>query len=272
MASRIPILPECYTVFVTGPVSSGKSYLMKQWATRCERVLVQDIMLAFDGPEYEHIWSNPAQLCERLEQNPYYYRISHHVNSSDIANDFVWNYRAIWMLEQPRWFFIDECQEVCRVNAIHPDMKSLLLYSRHSNLGLVCSSQRIAAVDRLLTSSARMCVFFYTDEVRDLEAIRERYGNEVYEAVRGLRPCIFDDVTKVCQQEPECCVYIKGHGFRVIALGDKVAQTNENSIEGEQIEWEEISSPQPETQPPQSLEPNSGQKESESSDDISQPL
>src|SRR6266487_2671113 len=137
MSVEIPELPGCYIIGVFGPVSSGKSWLMKQWANRLERVLVQDVTLDFDGPEYEHFYSDPVALAERLKENPYYFRLAYHVNPEDVPSDFQWNFNCIWTLEKVRWFIIDECSEVCRNNAVHPSMRTLLRYCRHNLLGVV---------------------------------------------------------------------------------------------------------------------------------------
>lgn len=270
---EIPRLPECYIVFVAGPVSSGKTYLMRRWATMKERVLLHDVAADYLTDDFEHIWSrekNPKALqvlVDRFKSNPHYFRIAFHTTAETSWEDFFYEYACIWQINQnPRWFFIEECHTVYGA-AMAPGAEDILRYARHNLLGVVAASQRIADVSPLLRSSARMVVLFHTKEFRDLIAIRERWGPEVEEAVKNLRPCIYNDDTKVCEQEPECVVYLKGHGFRVVPLGNKV-KTNTETESAEQ--WEEILQEQPPTQEPQFLPPDSGEKEPESQEDTSE--
>src|SRR6267142_4960245 len=168
LSPRIPRLPECIIAFISGPVASGKSYLIKQLVDRMQRVLINDVTAEYSGESYTHIWSNPKELAERLRDGPHAFRIAYHPNAACMEEEFHWMTAAIWQLEQPRWFVIEECHEVCNASSIHPDMENILRYARHNLLGVIGSSQRIADVHKLLTSSARMVVLFNTTEFRDL--------------------------------------------------------------------------------------------------------
>lgn len=258
---HLPILPECYTVFVSGPVSSGKTWLMRQWALQKERVLVQDVTFDFSSNEYTHIWSNPEALCDRIIENPYYYRIAYHVNAETIQDDFRWLFNAAWTSRPvlSRWLFIDEVKHVCQNQFVHPCMKIILQYSRHILLGVVAASQRIAEVDKSLTDAARMTVLFHTDEATSLDAIYNRWGKEVSDAVSNLRPCIYDDVNKIVHQEPECVVVLKGRGFKVIALGSKIQSAEESQ------QWEQVLTHQDEDGAEPHSEPSNQEVSSEES-------
>ena len=206
---------------------------MRQWALQKERVLIHDVSMDFSSDEYTHI-NDPVALCDRLIENPYYYRIAYHVNPDSVEQEFSWEYRAIWTQEQPRWFFIDEVSQVCRNNAMHRDMRTILQLSRHDLLGVVAASQRIADVDKSLTDASRMTILFRTDEATSLDAIYQRWGKEVCDSVSNLRPCIYDDVNKIVHQEPECVVVLKGRGFKVIPLGSKIQSEQESQ------QWEQV--------------------------------
>lgn len=257
IAPAIPRIPECIIIFISGPVASGKSWLIQQFVARMERSLINDITAEYSGDNFTHIWSNPKELAETLARNPYAFRIAYHPNAAYIEEEFHWMYSAIWQIKQPRWFVIEECHEVCSANSIHPDMENILRYARHNLLGVIGSSQRIADVHKLLTSSARMVILFHTTEFRDLQAIRDRFGDAVQKAVTGLRPCIFNDATKEVEQHPQCLVYLKGSGFRVIDLGTKI----KSETTGENEQWESLSLDQPESPDHQSSEQDSGNKE-----------
>lgn len=259
LSAKNVVLPDCVTVFISGPVASGKSHLIKQLVDRMERSLVLDMMAEYGGEGYEEIWANPQALAERLEKNPHYFRIAYH--PKNIPVDFHWCYVAIWQLTLPRWFIIEEVHEVCGSNSILDDMKDILRYSRHNMLGIVASSQRIAEVNKLLTSVARMIILFHTTEFRDIQAIDDRFGRDVAEAVQNLRPCIYDDSSKTLEQAPECVIYIRGMGWKVVSLGDKI-QTQEID------RWHEVLEEQPKKQNQLSSQQDSGNPESNSPEDM----
>lgn len=260
---RFPRIQGCITVFIGGPVSSGKTYLIKRMVDGFERSLILDAGADYLSESYGHVWSNPRELASVLAQNPYAFRLAYHPNQEFFQEEFHWSFASIWSLSHPRWFIVEEAHEVCANNALHPDANTLLRYSRHNLLGVVFSSQRIADVDKLVTSSARLVVLFHTAEFRDIEAARLRWGPKVSEALERLRPCIYDDETQECLQHPECVVIVKGKGFRVIALGDKVLSqqqqpTEENLWQQHQEADDEAESEELPTPGASSLEQDSG--------------
>lgn len=267
-AINIPRLPEYYEVFVCGPVLSGKSWITEQWALQKERVIVADLTASFIGDKYEHFWSDREGISRRLAKNPHYYRISYHVNPDDKEKEFEFLYLCNWTLTKPRWFFVDECQEYFG-ESLAPGAENILRYCRHNKLGLVAASQRVAGIDKLLTGGARIVVLFYTPEFRDLEAIQNNWGREVRQCVEKLRPCIYNETTKVLEQAPECLLYLKGVGYKVIPLGDKIASGNSK---GESQQWEEVLAGAPTKQAQQSSGPISGSPESRSPESISAPI
>lgn len=259
---EIPKLEECTLVVVCGPVASGKSWLLEEWFNMMERTIFIDSTAALFDDSYEHIFANPSQVCWRLQKNPYYYRIAYH--PADIFGAFHWCATAIWQFSQSRWLIIDEVHEVCGVSGVEPMMKKILRYARHNFLGMVGASQRLADVSRLLTSGARMVVLFYTEEARDLDAIADRWGNAVADAVTRLRPCIYDDANKICYQHPECLVIKRGIGYKVFALGDKI--DDRQLTRGENEQWEPIGQATQTSQPSPSLDSTSGQSEENSTE------
>jgi hypothetical protein len=261
---HIPYLPECVTCFIAGPVASGKTFLIKQLVNRMERSLILDAGADYLESDYEHIWSNPKQLAERLESNHYYYRIAYHPTSEHFDEEFDWCMSSIWSVPQIRWFIIEEAHKVCQVNAIKPKMETILRFERHNFLGSIASSQRIADVDKLLTQSARVVILFWTPETRDIEATALRWGKDMADALQNLRPCIYNDATKECEQHPECIWYIKGYGFRVIPLGNKIKSGGDENI------WDEQQQVQQERQEPVSSQQDSGQQEENSQESMSE--
>lgn len=244
MSVEIPAIPGCETVVVLGPVSSGKTWLAKQWLTSApivsERSLTIDTAAQFMEPEYFHSWGSPKEVAEKLKDNPYYYRIIYHPAGDVLDEEFYWLHCSIWAMDNPRFFIIEECHEFAGIHKTHPQMKDLLRYSRHRDrLGLICTSQRASEVSTSLTDAARMAVIFNTDQYVNQEAICRRFAPIKVEDITGLRPCIYDDVNRVCLQHPQCIVWLRGQGFKVYNLGDKIHT-------GEQNVWEkQEQEPQP---------------------------
>jgi hypothetical protein len=234
---EIPSLVDCTTVFLCGPVSSGKTWLEKRWIDAMERSIIVDTTAACMGPEFEHVWDSPLALVSRVQENPHYYRMAYHPGENYLAG-FDWCVNTIWVAPHPRWIIIDEIHEVCGVMSIQPKMEMLTRYSRHVLLGVVGSSQSIQSVSKLFTSSCRMVVLFHTQEARDMDAIRERYGRDVQQQVDKLRPCLYDDATQTCEQEPECLVWVRGRGTKVFSLGDKRKAVETQTSTGEIDIWQ----------------------------------
>lgn len=210
----IELIP-CTTVGVFGPVASGKTFLFKQWLRGQNRVVVFDATGEFiTEPGFQQVWSSPRQLDGIIEASPYYFKVAY-IPGGDVLEDFTWVRKILWSYDADKLLAVDEFHLVCPVNAIDKGMETLLRFSRHAKLGIVGLSQRIADVHKLFTSSCRLVILFYTQEARDLIAIRDRWGADAEEAVRNLRPLIYDDNTKVTHQIPQCVVCRKGAGFQI---------------------------------------------------------
>jgi hypothetical protein len=242
----IPDLTDCTTVSIFGPVSSGKTHLTKKFLDKMQRSITLDTTGEYFMPEAKHFYNIPAMI-DCLLENQYYYRIIYHPGV-DIKEPFHWCGEAIWQAENiPRWFIVEECHEVCG-RSIEPTMHMLLRYSRKRQLGLICSSQRIADVSKALTDASRIVILFNTNEENNLSAIQDRWGLEVRQQVESLQPCIYDDSTKICQQVPECIIWERGKGYEKILLTEET-QCRNDSVEIQEMP-EELSS-----------EPDSGNRE-----------
>lgn len=217
----IPDLIPGQVVFVFGPVASGKTFLLTQWAEQQERVLLFDTAGDHvDNGAFEHVWNNPRALIERLSvpDSKDGYRICYH--PQNVEEGFDWAMSAIWQRDEPRWFIIEEIHELMNPYTQHPKMRVLNKYARkRASLGVIGSSQRIADVHKDFTSAARMSILFFSTESNDLKAIGERYGSDVADAVRGLRPLLYRDADQRVEQIPEAVVWKRGEGFSVEEIG-----------------------------------------------------
>lgn len=261
---QIPTIPGCETILLLGPVSSGKTWLSKQWLATApivsERSITLDTAAQFMNGEYFHSWGNPKLIAQKLEENPYYYRCIYHPAGDALDEEFYWISCSIWAMDNPRFFIIEECHEFAGIHKTHPMMKQMIRYSRHRDrLGLICTSQRAAEVSTSLTDACRMAIIFNTDQRVNQQAICDRFAPITIADIEGLRPCIYNDVTKVCEQHPECIVWLRGQGFKVYALGDKI-KTGETECQPETQEDDEaaLAVPQPKPTEVQSSDHPSG--------------
>lgn len=222
-------LVQCTTTGVFGPVASGKTYLFQKWLE------TQNRFVGFDAtgelleiPGIAPIWHSPKQLMQAIEASPYYFRLAY-VPGRNIVEDFNWCLRVLWQFDAPKLMAVDEFHLVCPNQAgLDEDMETMLRFSRHAKLGIIGMSQRIADVHKLFTSACRLTILFWTQEARDLDAIRDRWGTKVSLAVQNLRPLIYDDVSQTTKQIPQCVVCRKGAGFKIFDF----AKDNYVSVSG----------------------------------------
>lgn len=217
----IPEIKAGQITAVFGPVASGKSFLLQQWAQTSPRVGFFDTVGDHvDNTLMEHIWANPRALADRLEEvkdGPY--KLCYHPGAN-AQSGFDWFVSLFWQLDHDRNIFIEEIHEFMNPHTQHPKMKLLNKYARkRAALGVIGCSQRIADVHKDFTSAARLNVLFHTTEAPDLRSIFERWGEEVEQAVLNLRHLDYDDATGVVRQTPQAVLIRRGEPFEIIEVG-----------------------------------------------------
>jgi len=205
--------PSGEMVGIFGPVSSGKTFLIKQW------LKTQNRFVAFDYSgemlEYEMYSQAPKALYERLKENRYFFQLSY-LPGPEVELDFHYVLWSLWFLPVKKLLVCDEVHRICPVSGVNSDMETMLRFARHANLSFIGASQRIADVSKLFTSGCRTTILFHTREIRDIQAIDDRWG--CGDLVRDLRPLIYDDYRKICTQTPQAVVCKKGQEPEVIEL------------------------------------------------------
>ncbi len=204
-------LGPCEITAVFGPMASGKTYLIEhEWLPGQNRYVRFDSTgESIETEGVEHIWKSPKELYKRLVENPYYFRIAYHPGT-DIQNDFYWVTRCLWRLDCYKLLVCDEFHEVCSVSETPQFVQTMMRYARHNHLAVIGASQRIADVHKLFTSGSRKVIIFYSQESRDLLAVRDRWGSEAEEMVANCRPLLYNDRTREVRQVPQCVVIEKG--------------------------------------------------------------
>jgi hypothetical protein len=227
-------LGQCEITAVIGPMASGKTYLIENdWLPTQNRVVRFDATgESMEAPGWEHVWKSPKQLWERLQENPYYFKIAYHPGTN-IQEDFYWCVKCLWRLDVYKMIVCDEFHEVCNVSDTPKFVQTMMRYARHNHLSVIGASQRIADVHKLFTSGARQVVIFYTQEARDLMAVRDRWGSEAEEMVANLRPLLYNDQSKEVRQVPQCLVIRKGSPPQVYDFATKSFVNSADSSEQE---------------------------------------
>jgi hypothetical protein len=215
------------TVFICGPVASGKTHLIAQVLSNKDRVLIVDTTFEIeDEDSYYHIWRNPQELV-RVVKEDHHKRIVYHPGKN-LHQSFRWCSEVYWQLDAPRWIVLDECHEY----AEHENFDSLMRYSRKRQLGVICASQRIPDVPKSVTANSRMIVIFNSIESRDYIAVKDRFGTEVADQMRNLKPLLYNDETRTVEQTPEVIVYQRGKPIEIHDLGTgAVRNVSFNSLE-----------------------------------------
>lgn len=227
-------LGQCEITAVFGPMASGKTYLIEnEWLPSQNRYVRFDATgESIDTPGVEHIWQNPKALYDRLKKNPYYFRIAYHPGT-DIKEDFFHCLRILWRFDCYKLLVCDEFHEVCNVSETPKFVQTAMRYARHNHLAIIGASQRIADVHKLFTSGARQTIVFWTQEARDLLAVRDRWGSEAERMVVNLRPLLYDDRTKNVRQIPQCLVITKGSKPKVYDFQTQQYLQSNNGTESE---------------------------------------
>ena len=83
-------------------------------------------------------------------------------------------------------FAVEEIPLLCSASYIPPELGKLVRLGRHRRVSLVWTAQRMAEVSRTLTAMTDSFVLFATTEPRDLDAIRDRCGDEIADKVEAL--------------------------------------------------------------------------------------
>jgi hypothetical protein len=236
-------LPSCKIVGVFGPVASGKTWLLMQWTEHLNRVVIFDATGEFvEKEDYTVYFRNIKELQKEVKESPYHFRIVY-APGRDINYDFKWVLSVVWKIPADKQFVVDEFHKICPVHLESKDVDTMLRFARHDKMGFIGVSQRIADVHKLFTSSCRMTVLFHTTEARDLEAIRDRWGDDVSTAVLHLRPLVHDDVSLVTSQVPQCVVIERGQRAQIFDFEtDSYVKTidSRSGLDEEEIEIEEI--------------------------------
>jgi len=204
-------------VGIFGPVCSGKTHLLNTWLETENRYVRFDYTgeTLHMNAAVEH-FNKPLPLLDRLEANPYYFRIAYHPGK-DVMEHYRWCQKALWMFDTPRWLVMDEFHRVCpQTVKLDEDVETALRLARHNQLGILGASQRPQDVSKLFVDSCRMCVVYRSQEENFLNACAGHWGSDVADSIALLRPLIFDDVARVTKQIPQCVVITRdGQAARV---------------------------------------------------------
>jgi len=235
-------LGPCEITGVFGPMASGKTYLMGQWLQTQNRYVRFDATgESTNDPTVTHVWMNNQELYLKMRETPYYFKIAFHPGR-DMQGQFIDTCRAMARLDSFKLLAVDEFHEVCSVNETPEYVRDLMRYARHARIAIIGASQRIADVHKLFTAGCRQTILFWTQEARDLDAIRDRWGRNAADMVANLRPLIYDDITKVTEQIPQCLVIVRGSKPKIYDFASGCyagGEPTDSEIDAEEIPGED---------------------------------
>lgn len=198
--------------FFCGPVRSGKTFAIDEICKAENRIVRFDVTgeLSQADDSWTHIYASPAQCFRVMRANPYYFRIAYHP-AADLKTEFEYISKAMWRIDANKILVCDEFHEVCGVHDTPVWVRTMLRYMRHAHIELLCASQRIADVSKLLTSGADTIVLFKTHEFRDMQAIEDRWplAADMMLTIRQLK---YNDITKKVSQIPQAIVVSRTEG------------------------------------------------------------
>jgi len=234
-------LGPCEITGVFGPMASGKTYLIEQWLKGQNRYVRFDATgESASDPTIDHVWMNTRELYLKMRETPYYFKIAFHPGS-DMQGQFVDTCRGMARLDSFKLLAVDEFHEVCSVSETPEYVRDLMRYARHARIAIIGASQRIADVHKLFTAGCRQTILFWTQEARDLDAIRDRWGRDSSDMVANLRPLIYDDTTKVTKQIPQCLVIVRGSKPKIYDFASQCyagGEPTDSEVDAEEIPGE----------------------------------
>jgi len=198
--------------FFCGPVRSGKTFAIDEICKPENRIIRFDVTgeIPRDDNRWTHVYASPAECFRIMKANPYYFRIAYHP-AGELQTEFDYVSKAMWRIDAEKILVCDEFHEVCGVHDTGAWVRTMLRYMRHAHIELLCASQRIADVSKLLTSGADTVVLFKTHEARDLDAIEDRWP-QAYILMSTIRQLKYNDITKKVGQVPQAIVISRTEG------------------------------------------------------------
>ncbi len=84
------------------------------------------------------------------------------------------------------WLVVEELAMSCKPNNTPAEIGQIFLRGRHRDIHFVGVSQRPHGIDRDITAMATTAYIFKTEEPRDVDYLKERFGIEVAEKLANL--------------------------------------------------------------------------------------
>jgi len=149
---------------VFGKKGSGKSYLVKKALKKMNRYIIVDPMHEYNGVICNSYHEVVDVLVEYLEYN---FKIVYRPPNDEDIDNFFQILNTDEMVDYT--FVMEEADLHCSAWYLHPEIKKLTRYGRHSGRNLIFVSRRPAAVSRDMTSQMDVMISFTQIEPIDLK-------------------------------------------------------------------------------------------------------
>jgi hypothetical protein len=200
-------------VGVFGPVASGKTFLIKQYVRKMDRVVVFDTTWEYDDAVDLVIEGSPKTLIDYLIDHREHHRVAY--VARDLSNGFGWAVETLWQDDLPRWLVVEEVHAFMSPLWKHPSMDALMRYSRKRNLGVIGTSQRVSSVHKDFCHGSRATILFGTSEPADVDAAADRFGASAGEQIQTIRRLEYNDATGSVGATPQILWCERGREPRV---------------------------------------------------------
>lgn len=173
---------------------SGKTYLTRQLVARAPRLLVLDETGDYAGGDLV-TFTDPPELARAMVAPAWRYRLAADLSDAgrraylegEIPDEIAQlGGIAAWLA----WaasdcvLVLDELADYCSPDYTPANIKLLASKGRHRRVSLLGTSRRPAEISRHVSAMADLVFAFHTEEQRDLDYLRSRFGARVAELPR----------------------------------------------------------------------------------------
>jgi len=125
-------------------------------------------------------------LAEPPEHFQWSFMVSPHHKDENGNNLHFESLCSAAMLAGEMTLVIEEVDHYASANFISPSLQVLVDYGRHKLVNVVWLTRNLSVVPRILTSQTDLFVLFKQQEPRYLEAMEDRFTEEIVDAVEAL--------------------------------------------------------------------------------------
>lgn len=187
-------------LIVIGPKRTGKTRKVSELVTDIDRSVTFDLMK--DG-QYTNgsvvIQGRPADLARAIGKDVAKFQVVYQPAIIKLKDNGLIDapefepLLKLCHLRGDMWFVIDEAHLLCNFRTCPAELVMASYVGGHSGFSLILIAQSFTGIHPIVRRNADEFYFWKLIEPSDLEAVRQRCGDDVAEQVRNLRATETDD-------------------------------------------------------------------------------